>query len=177
MYSMWLLSVFRVHAFLEQWGLVNYQVDADSRPLPMGPPPTPHFTVLADTPSGLMPLNHRPPPVRPTKMYKTEWIIHGWCKFTQISTSEEHEWKSQLYFEHLVWTEFHPFPPLELQLIMCCIWSLQIPPPQQMPGFIDKSKEKSIDLQNFGLRTDFYNRKNPKVSTHPGQHPVMCFAR
>ncbi|KAM8735976.1 SWI/SNF complex subunit SMARCC1 isoform 1-T1 [Acanthopagrus schlegelii] len=92
-------AIMRVHAFLEQWGLVNYQVDADSRPLPMGPPPTPHFTVLADTPSGLMPLNHRPPP---------------------------------------------------------------IPPPQQMPGFIDKSKEKSIDLQNFGLRTDFYNRKNPK---------------
>uniref|UniRef100_A0A671UVR3 SWI/SNF related, matrix associated, actin dependent regulator of chromatin subfamily c member 2 n=1 Tax=Sparus aurata TaxID=8175 RepID=A0A671UVR3_SPAAU len=93
-------AIMRVHAFLEQWGLVNYQVDADSRPLPMGPPPTPHFTVLADTPSGLMPLNHRPPP---------------------------------------------------------------IPPPQQMPGFIDKSKEKSIDLQNFGLRTDFYNRKNPKA--------------
>lgn len=60
-----MICVSRVHAFLEQWGLVNYQVDADSRPLPMGPPPTPHFTVLADTPSGLMPLNHRPPPVRP----------------------------------------------------------------------------------------------------------------
>ncbi|KAL0171497.1 hypothetical protein M9458_031808, partial [Cirrhinus mrigala] len=50
-----------VHAFLEQWGLVNYQVDAESRPLPMGPPPTPHFNVLADTPSGLVPLHHRPP--------------------------------------------------------------------------------------------------------------------
>lgn len=60
----------RVHAFLEQWGLVNYQVDADSRPLPMGPPPTPHFTVLADTPSGLIPLNHRPPPVRPTVRFE-----------------------------------------------------------------------------------------------------------
>lgn len=60
----------RVHAFLEQWGLVNYQVDADSRPLPMGPPPTPHFTVLADTPSGLIPLNHRPPPVRPMVRFK-----------------------------------------------------------------------------------------------------------
>lgn len=58
------LCVFpRVHAFLEQWGLVNYQVDADSRPLPMGPPPTPHFNVLADTPSGLVPLHHRPPQV------------------------------------------------------------------------------------------------------------------
>ncbi|XP_037130629.1 SWI/SNF complex subunit SMARCC1 [Syngnathus acus] len=58
-------AIMRVHAFLEQWGLVNYQVDSDSRPLPMGPPPTPHFTVLADTPSGLMPLNHRPSPIPP----------------------------------------------------------------------------------------------------------------
>lgn len=52
--------VFRVHAFLEQWGLINYQVDAESRPLPMGPPPTPHFNVLVDTPSGLAPLQHKP---------------------------------------------------------------------------------------------------------------------
>lgn len=54
------LFVSRVHALLEQWGLINYQVDAESRPLPMGPPPTPHFNVLADTPSGLAPLQHRP---------------------------------------------------------------------------------------------------------------------
>ncbi|PKU26901.1 swi snf complex subunit hypothetical protein [Limosa lapponica baueri] len=29
----------------------------------MGPPPTPHFNVLADTPSGLMPLHIRTPQV------------------------------------------------------------------------------------------------------------------
>ncbi|KAM9309652.1 LOW QUALITY PROTEIN: SWI/SNF complex subunit SMARCC1 [Pholidichthys leucotaenia] len=93
-------AIMRVHAFLEQWGLVNYQVDAESRPLPMGPPPTPHFTVLADTPSGLMPLNHRPP---------------------------------------------------------------TIPPAQpSMPNLADKSKDKPIDLQNFGLRPDLYNKKNNK---------------
>lgn len=46
----------RVHAFLEQWGLINYQVDSESRPTPMGPPPTSHFHVLADTPSSLVPL-------------------------------------------------------------------------------------------------------------------------
>ncbi|XP_031135269.2 SWI/SNF complex subunit SMARCC1 isoform X1 [Sander lucioperca] len=92
-------AIMRVHAFLEQWGLVNYQVDSESRPLPMGPPPTPHFTVLADTPSGLMPLNHRPPP---------------------------------------------------------------IPPQQPMPNFADKGKDKAIDLQNFGLRSDLYNKKNLK---------------
>lgn len=50
-------AIMRVHAFLEQWGLVNYQIDADSRPTPMGPPPTSHFHVLSDTPSGLQPLN------------------------------------------------------------------------------------------------------------------------
>ncbi|XP_062321496.1 SWI/SNF complex subunit SMARCC1 isoform X2 [Osmerus eperlanus] len=92
-------AVMRVHAFLEQWGLVNYQVDAESRPLPMGPPPTPHFNVLADTPSGLMPLHHRPP---------------------------------------------------------------QIPSSQQMLNFPEKGKDKPTDLQNFGLRTDLYSKKNPK---------------
>lgn len=47
---------YRVHAFLEQWGLVNYQVDMESRPTPMGPPPTSHFLILSDTPSGLQPI-------------------------------------------------------------------------------------------------------------------------
>ncbi|NXA82391.1 SMRC1 protein, partial [Thryothorus ludovicianus] len=56
-------AVMRVHAFLEQWGLINYQVDPESRPMAMGPPPTPHFNVLADTPSGLMPLHIRTPQV------------------------------------------------------------------------------------------------------------------
>lgn len=50
-------AIMRVHAFLEQWGLINYQVDSDSRPTPIGPPPTSHFHVLSDTPSGLQPVN------------------------------------------------------------------------------------------------------------------------
>ncbi|XP_035724881.1 SWI/SNF complex subunit SMARCC2-like isoform X1 [Vespa mandarinia] len=54
-------AIMRVHAFLEQWGLINYQVDAESRPTPMGPPPTSHFHVLSDTPSGLAPVNPNPP--------------------------------------------------------------------------------------------------------------------
>lgn len=36
--------------------MVNYQVDADSRPTPMGPPSTSHFHILADTPAGVQPL-------------------------------------------------------------------------------------------------------------------------
>ncbi|XP_078390656.1 SWI/SNF complex subunit SMARCC2 [Cetorhinus maximus] len=90
-------AIMRVHAFLEQWGLINYQVDAESRPTPMGPPPTSHFHVLADTPSGLVPLQPKAP---------------------QASAS------------------------------------------QQMLNFPDKSKEKAADMQNFGLRTDMYAKKN-----------------
>ncbi|NWX52745.1 SMRC2 protein, partial [Steatornis caripensis] len=91
-------AIMRVHAFLEQWGLINYQVDAESRPTPMGPPPTSHFHVLADTPSGLVPLQPKTP--------------------QQTSAS------------------------------------------QQMLSFPDKSKEKPADMQNFGLRTDMYTKKN-----------------
>lgn len=50
-------SILRVHAFLEQWGLINYQVDYEMRPSPMGPPSAEHFMLLADTPAGLRPFN------------------------------------------------------------------------------------------------------------------------
>lgn len=50
-------AIMRVHAFLEQWGLINYQIDAELRPTPMGPPPTSHFHILSDTPSGIQSLN------------------------------------------------------------------------------------------------------------------------
>jgi SWI/SNF related-matrix-associated actin-dependent regulator of chromatin subfamily C len=39
-----------------------FQVDIDSRPTLMGPPPTSHFHILADTPAGLQPIN---PPKTP----------------------------------------------------------------------------------------------------------------
>eukprot|EP00052_Salpingoeca_macrocollata_P005748 m.49313 g.49313 ORF g.49313 m.49313 type:complete len:841 (+) comp15033_c0_seq1:114-2636(+) len=48
-------SIFRVHAFLEHWGLINYQVDQSLRPTPMGPPPSAHFHMLAETQDGLVP--------------------------------------------------------------------------------------------------------------------------
>lgn len=55
-------AIMRVHAFLEQWGLINYQIDTESRPTPMGPPPTSHFHVLSDTPSGIQPVNAQKTP-------------------------------------------------------------------------------------------------------------------
>ncbi|PFH55197.1 hypothetical protein XA68_10396 [Ophiocordyceps unilateralis] len=46
-------AIMRVHAFVEQWGLINYQVDAEQRPSHVGPPFTGHFKVICDTPRGL----------------------------------------------------------------------------------------------------------------------------
>ncbi|KAK9767465.1 SWI/SNF and RSC complex subunit Ssr2, variant 2 [Basidiobolus ranarum] len=48
-------AIIRVHSFLEQWGLINYQVDPETRPSTVGPPFTGHFRVTADTPRGLQP--------------------------------------------------------------------------------------------------------------------------
>uniref|UniRef100_H0XHQ1 Uncharacterized protein n=1 Tax=Otolemur garnettii TaxID=30611 RepID=H0XHQ1_OTOGA len=61
----------------------------------MGSLPTPHFNILADTLSGLVPLH---------------------------------------------------------------LWSPQVPTAQQMLNFPEKNKEKSTNLQNFGLHTDIYSK-------------------
>ena len=41
-------AIMRVHAFLEQWGLINYQVDADLRPTSMNSSSTSHFSHPGD---------------------------------------------------------------------------------------------------------------------------------
>ncbi|CAN9154606.1 unnamed protein product [Alternaria alternata] len=53
-------AIMRVHAFLEQWGLINYQVDPQERPSNIGPPFTGHFRVTVDTPRGLQPFQPGP---------------------------------------------------------------------------------------------------------------------
>ncbi|EMC96380.1 hypothetical protein BAUCODRAFT_70305 [Baudoinia panamericana UAMH 10762] len=53
-------AIMRVHAFLEQWGLINYQIDPDTRPSNIGPPFTGHFRITADTPRGLQPFQPAP---------------------------------------------------------------------------------------------------------------------
>ncbi|KAI3413864.1 hypothetical protein GPALN_011339 [Globodera pallida] len=50
-------SIIRIHEFLQKWGLINYQVDSESRPAPITVPPTSHFMIMADTPFGLQPLH------------------------------------------------------------------------------------------------------------------------
>nr|CAH8860151.1 unnamed protein product [Trichobilharzia regenti] len=75
-------SILRVHAFLEQWGLINYQVTAPlttstsgsgtlgvsggateaarlAVAASLGPPSTAHFHILADSASGLQPIGNQ----------------------------------------------------------------------------------------------------------------------
>lgn len=40
---------------------------------------------------------------------------------------------------------------------------LQTPATQQMMPFPEKVKDKPVDLQNFGLRTDMYSKKTGSV--------------
>ncbi|KAJ3008424.1 UNVERIFIED_CONTAM: SWI SNF, matrix associated, actin dependent regulator of chromatin, sub c, member 2, partial [Siphonaria sp. JEL0065] len=43
-------GIVRIHAFLEQWGLINYQVEPDLRPSQVGPTFHGHFRITAHTP-------------------------------------------------------------------------------------------------------------------------------
>ncbi|KAK4703815.1 SWI/SNF-related matrix-associated actin-dependent regulator of chromatin subfamily C, partial [Phenoliferia sp. Uapishka_3] len=63
-------AIMRVHAFLEQWGLINYQIDTDTRPAPLAPPFTGHFRILVDSPRGIAPLHPGTRPKPPQQLRK-----------------------------------------------------------------------------------------------------------
>merc|ERR1711997_705205 len=69
----------------EQWGLINYQVDIEARPTLMGPPPTSHFHILADTPAGLQPIN--PPKTPQPSAARTMLDMDG----KRITGKEDHD--------------------------------------------------------------------------------------
>lgn len=63
-------TVMRVHRFLTKWGLINYQVDAESRPNYVAPPTTGEYQVDYDTPRGLFPFESYKPPLELPDMRK-----------------------------------------------------------------------------------------------------------
>merc|ERR1719507_2438348 len=85
-------AIMRVHAFLEQWGLINYQVDMDARPTAMGPPPTSHFHILADTPAGLAPVN--PPKTPQPSAARTMLDLEGKTRLVGGKTEDGAEGKT-----------------------------------------------------------------------------------
>ncbi|KAI5121703.1 hypothetical protein M0805_002096 [Coniferiporia weirii] len=86
-------AIMRVHAFLEQWGLINYQVDPETRPATLAPPFTGHFRVVLDTPRGLQSLH---PGTRPsTKDAPTG--ANGATKPASTPTPASLELRSNIY--------------------------------------------------------------------------------
>lgn len=57
--------IFRIHKFLNRWGLINYQVDAQKKPANIiEPPSTKDFEVKHDAPRGLFPFQSYKPSVQ-----------------------------------------------------------------------------------------------------------------
>lgn len=48
-------TIMRIHNFLEKWGIINYQVDVEARPVNVEPPFTGHWQVRYDMPRGMFP--------------------------------------------------------------------------------------------------------------------------
>lgn len=72
-------TIMRVHHFLDEWGLINYQVGIEARPASVAPPFTGHWRVKYDTPRGLFPFqiyeganDPNLQPVRPGEKYASK---------------------------------------------------------------------------------------------------------
>ena len=71
-----IIKCLRIHEFLQKWGLINYQVDSESRPAPISVPPTSHFMMLADTPFGLQPLTSAINGEKPSQRVQPQPVVN-----------------------------------------------------------------------------------------------------
>ena len=55
-------ALLRIHKFLNKWGLINYQVNPETKPKQIEPPFTGDFVVDFDTPRGMFPFESYKPP-------------------------------------------------------------------------------------------------------------------
>ncbi|KAI0764583.1 Smarcc1 protein [Trametes elegans] len=86
-------AIMRVHAFLEQWGLINYQIDPDQRPAALAPPFTGHFRVVLDTPRGLQSLH---PGTKP-KDSTAPTVVNGAVKPSSTPAPASLELRNSIY--------------------------------------------------------------------------------
>ncbi|KAI0676557.1 Smarcc1 protein [Trametes maxima] len=86
-------AIMRVHAFLEQWGLINYQIDPDQRPAALAPPFTGHFRVILDTPRGLQSLHPGTKPKDP----HAQAAVNGVVKASSTPTPASLELRNSIY--------------------------------------------------------------------------------
>lgn len=68
-------TILRVHRFLDKWGLINYQVNPETKPVPVQPPYTGDFTADYDTPRGMFPFESYKPPVQLPDLSKVKKLL------------------------------------------------------------------------------------------------------
>ncbi|SCU99580.1 LAME_0G03950g1_1 [Lachancea meyersii CBS 8951] len=74
-------AILRIHKFLMKWGLINYQVDAKTKPRQAEPPFTGDFTTKHDAPRGLFPFESYKPAIQIPDLSRLKKLMH------QIDTS------------------------------------------------------------------------------------------
>ncbi|QPG76799.1 hypothetical protein FOA43_004193 [Brettanomyces nanus] len=83
-------TLLRVHRFLDKWGLINYQVNPETRPVPVEPPYTGDFSVDYDTPRGMFPFEgYRPPNELPDLSKVKELLDKQMGSAQTVSKSKE----------------------------------------------------------------------------------------
>ncbi|KAG7716267.1 hypothetical protein KL949_003628 [Ogataea haglerorum] len=81
-------TLLRLHKFLDKWGIINYQVNPETRPVPLEPPYTGEFTVDFDTPRGLFPFESYKPPVELPDMSKVKELLNSGNNGSAASNGE-----------------------------------------------------------------------------------------
>lgn len=82
-------NIIRIHQFLEQWGLINYQIDPKTKSSVLGPQYTGHFQITLDAPQGLVPFvpeNAELTKATPSNVTKTDDLNNE-----NIPTAKENE--------------------------------------------------------------------------------------
>lgn len=82
-------NIIRIHQFLEQWGLINYQIDPKTKSSVLGPQYTGHFQITLDAPQGLVPFvpeNAELTKATPSNVTKTDNLNNE-----NIPTAKENE--------------------------------------------------------------------------------------
>ncbi|SCU96063.1 LAFA_0G04038g1_1 [Lachancea sp. 'fantastica'] len=82
-------AILRIHKFLTKWGLINYQVDAKTKPKQVEPPFTGDFTTKHDAPRGLFPFESYKPAIQIPDLSRLKKLMHQIDPSPGVSPSEE----------------------------------------------------------------------------------------
>ncbi|SCU87447.1 LADA_0E04060g1_1 [Lachancea dasiensis] len=69
-------AILRLHKFLTKWGLINYQVNAKTKPKQVEPPFTGDFTTKHDAPRGLFPFESYKPAIQIPDLSRLKKLMH-----------------------------------------------------------------------------------------------------